>query len=298
MSRRPLQLLEDFGAEYKLNPYGRKPTSPEMIELLKDADGLIAGTEELNRHVLSHAPRLKIISRCGVGIDNVDLEATGELGIHVCNTPEAHVDSVAELTLAGILDVLRHVSYADRLLRLQRWEKQMGSLLREKTVGIIGLGRVGMALVRLLEPFDVRVLAYDIDQHQALEQRNRVEYCSLNELLKHSDIVTLHLPYTTDTEHVLDRSRLAAMKPGAIVVNCSRGGLLDEQALYELLTEGKLGGAYLDTFEHEPYDGPLTNVPNVVLTPHIGSYAAESRLRMEVEAVKNLLAFFQMERTS
>lgn len=145
-------MLESSGVDYQLNPYGRKLSPEETIALLQDMDGLIAGTEVLNRRVLSHVSRLKVISRCGTGLDNVDLETATELGICVYNTPDAHVDSVAELTLAGILDVMRRVSYADRMLRQGRWEKSMGSLLRSRVVGVIGMGRVGKAVVKLLPP--------------------------------------------------------------------------------------------------------------------------------------------------
>lgn len=263
------------------------------MALLQDVDGLIAGTEILARKVLSNATRLKVISRCGTGLDNVDLEAAAELGIHVCNTPDAHVDAVAELTLAGILNVLRRITYADRAIRHGEWEKPMGGLLRGKTVGIIGLGRIGKALVKLLHPFEVMILANDPCQDKAFAQQYSVRYFPLNNLLAKADIITIHLSYSSDIHHLLDRSRLALMKPGAILVNCARGGLVDEQPLYEFLKENKLAGAYLDTFEQEPYRGPLTELQNVVFTPHIGSYAAECRLRMETEAVENLLQFFR-----
>jgi D-3-phosphoglycerate dehydrogenase len=294
--RRPLELLEAYGAEYFLNPYGRKLQTDETLALLKDVDGIIAGTETLDRSILEQTPRLKVISRCGTGLDNVDLEAAVELGKRVYNTPEALVDAVAELALGGILDVLRRISYADRQIRQGVWEKPLGGLLRGKTVGILGLGRIGKAFVRLLQPFGVSILAYDLCQDEAFAKRYGVTYVSLEDGLSRADIVTLHLSYNSQVHHVLNRARLALLKPGAILVNCARGGLVDETALYDLLKSGKLSGAYLDTFEEEPYRGPLIELPNVVLTPHIGSYANECRLQMELEAVENLLRFFQEER--
>ena len=289
---RPVQLLEEHGVEYEVNPTGLRLDPAEAVKLLQDFDGLIAGTERLGRGLLSSAPKLKVISRCGIGVDNVDLEAAAELGIRVYNTPEAPVDAVAELALATILDLLRHVSRADREIRDGTWSRPMGRLLQGKTVGSVGLGRIGKALCLLLQPFGVSILAHDPVQDQEFARTHNIRYVTLEELLRESDVVTLHLPYSREAHHLLNRGRLAQMKPGSILINCSRGGLVDEEALYELLQDGKLGGAHLDTFEEEPYSGPLTGLPNVLLTCHIGSYAAECRAMMELEAVENLLRFF------
>ena len=289
----PVQLLEEHGIKYVVSPTGLRQDPAEALELLQDVDGLIAGTERLGRQLLSGAPKLKVISRCGIGVDNVDMEAAPELGIQVYNTPEAPVDAVAELALAGILDLLRSVSQADRMIREGGWSRPMGRLLQGKSVGIIGLGRIGKALCLLLQPFRVSILAFDPVQDEEFARTHSIRYTTLEELLKTSDVVTLHLPYTQEAHHLLNRERLARMKPGSILVNCSRGGLVDEEALYELLKEGKLGGAHLDTYEEEPYGGPMTGLPNVLLTPHIGSYAAECRAMMELEAVENLLRFFR-----
>jgi D-3-phosphoglycerate dehydrogenase / 2-oxoglutarate reductase len=289
-SREPLSLLDAAGVEYRLNPYGRKLKPAESIELLADVDGVIAGVELLDRNILCQAPRLKVISRCGTGMDSVDLAAAAELGIRVYNTPDAHVDAVAELTLAGILNLLREVGRADRLIRQGSWQKPMGRLLRGKCVGLIGLGRVGKALVDLLRPFNVTVFAYDPYPDEQFARENNICYCELPELLAEADIVSLHLPYSAANRHLLDRGNLERMKPGALLVNCARGGLIDEDALADLLRNGRIAGAYLDTFEQEPYQGPLAGLDNVLLSPHIGSYATECRIRMEVEAVRNLLA--------
>jgi D-3-phosphoglycerate dehydrogenase len=288
-SREPLDRLEVWGANYRLNPHGRKLTAEEITALLSDVDGLIAGTEALTRGVLEQAPRLRVISRCGTGLDNVDLDAAADLGIEVRNTPEAHVDGVAELALAGMLSLLRHVTEADRAVRRGEWKKPMGSLLRGKTVGLVGLGRVGRRLVELLAPFEVSVLASDPWRIPEFAARHRIEYAELDDLLQRADVVSLHLPYSGEVHHLLDRSRLDRMKPAAILVNCARGGIVDEAALADVLAKGHLAGAHLDCFESEPYTGPLCDVPNVVMTSHIGSYAVEGRVRMEREAVENLI---------
>jgi D-3-phosphoglycerate dehydrogenase len=288
-SKEPLELLESWGATYRLNAQGRKLAAEEIASLLGDIDGLIAGTEPLTRDVLRRAPRLKVISRCGTGLDNVDLEAAAEFGIKVRNTPEAHVDAVAELTLAAILSSLRHMAEADRSVRGGNWRKPMGRLLRGQTVGLVGLGRVGKRLIELLGPFDVSIIAADPHQDLDFAKTHGVRYADLDELLALADIVSLHLPYGVEVRHLFDQERLRRMKPGSVLVNCARGGIVDEEALCSVLREGHLAAAHIDTFEHEPYDGPLREIPNVTLSSHIGSYAIEGRIRMEREAVENLI---------
>jgi D-3-phosphoglycerate dehydrogenase len=293
LDERPLAMLAAAGFDYQLNPYGRKLTPEESADLMAGIDAIIAGTEKMDRELLSGLPRLKVISRVGTGMDAIDLRAAEELGIKVCNTPDAHVEAVAELTLAGILDVFRHISQAERAVRSGNWRKPMGRLLHGKLVGIIGLGRIGKALVKLLHPFDVTVLAYDLFQDADFARQHNVQYLPIEAILPEADVVSLHLSYSKDSHHFFNERLLNLMKPDAILVNCARGGLVDEDALLAQLQAGKLAGAYLDTFEKEPYDGPLTTAENVLLTPHIGSYAAECRLRMETEAVENLLAHFE-----
>lgn len=292
ISRQPLEMLSAAGMETVLNPYGRTLKREESMQLLADVDGLIAGTEKLDEEVLRHAPHLKVISRVGTGMDNIDHAAATARGIRLYNTPDAHVDGVAELTLGGILAMLRQVAAADRRLRQQTWQKPMGQLLRGKTVGVIGLGRAGKRLVQLLRPFEVSVLAYDPLEDSDFAHNHGVLYQSLADLLRQADIVTLHLSFSPACYHLLDEAHLGLLKAGAFVVNCARGGLVDEAALLAALQSGHVAGAYLDTFEREPYQGPLAQLDNVLLTPHIGSYAAECRVRMEVEAVANLLDAF------
>lgn len=287
--QRPLELLVAAGHEVRANPHGRRLTPAESREMLAPAVGLVAGTEELSAEVLAAAPHLQVISRCGVGLDGIDLEAAAERGITVLRTTDAHVGPVAELVLGGLLDVLRRISAADRGVRAGAWDKPMGRLLGGKTVGIVGLGRTGRRLVELLAPFAVAVLAFDPVEDRAFADAHRVTYGSLDTVLENADIVSLHLEYSAEQHHLLDATRIATMRPGAILVNAARGGLVDETALAAALAAGHLGGAYLDVFEREPYAGPLAELDQVVLTPHIGSYAVEGRVAMETEAAENLL---------
>ncbi|MBI4815771.1 MAG: phosphoglycerate dehydrogenase [Deltaproteobacteria bacterium] len=287
---RPLTRLAMAGLSYELNPYGRKLEEAEAAKLLAGKAGVIAGVEKLSRGVLEKQSELKVISRCGVGLDSVDLEAAKSLGIRVFNTPNAHVDAVAELTLGGMLSAMRRIPAADRSIRSGAWKKPMGSLLRGKTVGIVGLGRVGKRLVSLLLPFEVKLVASDPDRDGAFANTHRIEWLDLETLFTRSDVVSLHLPFTPATSGLVGVSLLSKLKGDAVIVNSARGGVIDEGALVEHLTKNPSASAYLDVFEKEPYSGPLATLENAVLTTHIGSYAAEARELMENEAVDNLFA--------
>lgn len=285
VSPQPLQMLRDAGFEVRANPHGRTLTADEASQHLQGVIGLIAGTEKLTAHVLGSAAALRCISRVGVGMDSIDHAAARDRGIVVHNTPAAHVDAVAELTLAGLLGLLRGVTSSDASIRAGRFDKPMGRLLGGKTLGLIGYGQVGRRFATLTVPFGVKVLASD---PQVLEAPG-IEVVQLEELLSRADVVSLHLPYSASVKHLLGAQQLARLKADAVIVNTARGGLIDEAALVAHLQANPKAGAYLDCFEAEPYHGPLASLPNVVMTAHIGSYAREARIRMEVEAVENLL---------
>ncbi len=282
--RSPLDELEKNKIDYTVNPYGRKLTKDEVINLAKDADGLVAGTEPLNEDVLKQLPKLKVISRCGAGLDNVDLAKSKELNIKVFSTPYGPTLAVAELTLGLMLDLLRKITIMDRELRTGVWKKQMGSLLKGKKVGILGCGRIGQKVAELLTPLEVEIAYYDI-----CTLEGAILLMSKNELLSWADIITLHCSANADGKPVIGEPELRLMKDNSWLINASRGGLVDEKALYSALKEGKLSGAALDVFDTEPYEGPLRSLNNVVLTPHIGSYAKEGRIQMEKDAVQNLI---------
>jgi D-3-phosphoglycerate dehydrogenase len=294
-SSEPVELLRAAGFTLMVNPHGRKLTKAETVELVREADGLIAGTETLDREVLTQLPRLRVISRVGTAVDNVDQVCAAERCIPVFNTPDGPTDGVAELTLAGLLALLRRIPQADASIRRGEFTKPMGRLLRGKTVAIIGLGRIGKALVRLLQPFAVTVLAVDPVHDEKFAEQFHVRYVPLEEALPPADVVSLHLAGSPKTP-LLGEAQLARMKPGAVLVNAARGGWIDENALLEALQAGRLGGAYLDVFAAEPYKGPLAGLDNIVLTSHIGSYALECRIGMEVDAAEKVIEFFLKER--
>lgn len=285
----PLKLLKDAGVDVGVNPYGRKLTPDECLSLYKDIDGLIAGTEVLTAGVLRSARKLKVVSRCGAGTDSIDIEAARELGITVFTTADAPTQAVAELTIGLMLDLLRGISREDRSIRVGVWPKNMGNLLSGKTLGILGLGRIGRRVVGLTQPFNLKYIAWDISPDRQFAAKYSIEFIGLDELLVKADIVTIHLPYTSELKGIIGGRELNLMKAGAFLVNTARGGLVDEAALYDALKERKIAGAALDVFEQEPYSGSLTELDNIILTSHIGSYAREARVEMEIQAVKNLL---------
>ncbi len=284
-----LQNLQSQGFEFVLNPHGRKLKELEVLEMLSDVDiiAMIAGVEPLTRNVLSSAKSLKVISRCGIGTDSVDLIAAEELGIPVHITPSAPVIAVAELTVSLILSTLRRTFEASQTLREGTWKPLMGGLLGSQVVGLLGYGRVGNRVGQLLNAFGAKRIAYDIFCDNSLFA-DTVCVKSLDEFIERSNIITIHIPYCEANHHLVDRDFINKMKVGSILINTSRGGIVDEEALYDALVSGHLAGAALDVFEEEPYHGKLLSLPQVMLTPHMGSYAKEARMQMEEEAAKNL----------
>lgn len=234
-------------------------------------------------------PHLKCISRVGVGMDSVDLEYAETKGITVVNTPDGPTRGVAELTLALTMSLLRKVPQADAALKDRRWEKKIGNLLLNKKVGVIGLGRIGRSVAQIFRALGNPVKGYDLYPNEEWASQYGVELCSMEELLSDSEIITLHVPGNTDGSPVLGVDQINMMKRGVFLINVARGGVVDEQALLEALKSNFLGGAAIDVFSEEPYSGPFCDLENVVLTPHLGSYAKEGKLQMEIDAVENLL---------
>jgi len=293
--REPLDLLDGTGWDLRMNPYGRRLKAGEVSEHIADVDAVIAGTEPYNAETLVRAKRLKVISRVGIGLDSVDLAYCRSNGIRVTYTPEAPSDSVAELTVANILNLLRHIHESDRSVRERAWNRLMGRLLREVTIGVVGVGRIGSRVIRLLQAFQSTILANDTDPSVHGTEMPNTTWCTIEELLNGSDVVTVHIPLDESNRHFIDRRRIASMKTGAMLINNSRGAIVDEAALVDGLLQKHLGGAALDVFEKEPYEGPLASLDNVVLTAHMGASARESRFRMEIGAAEDCIRVLKGE---
>jgi len=292
-----LKLLRDAGFEVMIREY---PGEDELIELIKGVNALIVRSKPLvTRKVIEIADKLKVIGRAGVGLDNIDLEAAKEKGITVYNVPGAPTQSVAELAIGLMLAVLRKIAYADRSMRLGRWIKKecLGHELYGKTLGVIGMGRIGRAVARIARlGFGMKIIYYDIIRcPREIEDQLEAKYLDLETVLREADVVTIHVPLTPETRHLINEKRLKLMKPTAIIINTSRGGVIDTDALVKALKEGWIAGAGLDVFEEEPLpeNHPLTKLDNVVLTPHIGANTIEAQERAGIEIAKKIIGFFK-----
>jgi D-3-phosphoglycerate dehydrogenase / 2-oxoglutarate reductase len=291
-NRLPIELLESAGISYRINPLGRRLIEHELADLIGDADVLIAGTEPITEAVMSRAPRLKLISRVGIGLDSVDLIAARERGIGVCYTPDAPAPAVAELAFGLMLSLLRSVHVANLEMHGGQWRRHTGRRLAEVTVGIIGTGRIGGRMLRRIPAFGTpRVLVNDLKPDPKLVPELKLEWVDKEEIYRSADVISLHLPLTMQTRNMIGRAQLLQMKPDALLINTSRGGIINEQELAEVMTSGHLGGAAIDVFTHEPYAGELAGIARCLLTAHMGSMSVDCRTRMEIEATEEVVRF-------
>jgi D-3-phosphoglycerate dehydrogenase len=266
------------------------------------ADALITrGGIKVTRGFMASSPRLKAVGVHGIGCDHVDLTAAGELGKVVLNTPHALTESVAEMAMALMLALTRRVVSADKAVRRGEWNRKYGDLrgveIVGKTLGVIGMGRIGSAVARRARGFDMEVVYHDVYRHEDLEEELGIEYASREEVLREADLISLHVPYTPETRHMIGSRELASMKDGVYIVNTARGRIIDQAALVEALKAGKVAGAALDVFEEEPLDpdSPLASMDNVVLTPHLAASSEEAMRRMAVQVAEGVLKVLKGE---
>ena len=291
----PFNLLTENGFEIINNPYGRKLTQDEVIDMASDCVGIVAGVEPLNQKVMDALSNLKCISRVGVGMDSVDLDYAKSKGIYVTNTPNGPTRPVAELTIALAMGLLRKVPQAHTNIKNKVWKKEIGNLILNKTVGIFGFGRIGRETARLFQAIGTKVIAFDLYPDAAYAAENNIEMVDRDTLFSRADIITIHIPGNSDQSPVITQDDFKMMKPSCLLINVARGGVVDEEALYQALTSGTISGAATDVFSQEPYQGKLIDLENIILTPHLGSYAKEAKLKMETDAVNNLIDFFKKE---
>lgn len=287
----PLDLLKASGRPYTIHRTGKRITTPELLEAGRAAGVIVASVEPYDAPTIAALPELRCISRCGVGTDNVDLAAARARGIAVFNTPDVPTAAVAELALSMFLSLARALPQQSALMHERSWKRLESHLLGALTVGVIGLGRIGRNVAELTRAFGAKVIGSDPHADAAWGARTGVELVPLEQLIATADIVSLHAARTGGQAQLLDAAAIATMKPGAMLVNLARGGMVDEAALYEALKAGRLSGAGLDVFAEEPYAGPLCDLPNVLLTPHSATLPVETRAAMEYQAVENALHF-------
>ena len=292
------RVLQDAGYDIVTPSQDQPLKEAEMIPLVGDVDAVLVGNDAVTERVIAAAPRLKVVSKHGVGVDNVDVPAATRAGVIVTSTPGANQVAVAELTLALILALARKIPHHDTVVKSGEWGRIVGTELDGKTVGVVGLGRIGKEVVLRLKGFRVKFLAYDVYQDTAFASEHGVRFTTLDELLAESDIVTLHAVLTSDTQSFIGERELARMKPGAYLVNTARGGLIDEQALYRALSENRLAGAGLDVFADEPpKNSPLLQLGDkVVLAPHLGAQTTEAVMKMGLMAAENIVQALRGEK--
>lgn len=278
-----VELLESKGFKVRLNPYRRKLSENESLDFCSNLDGLIAGVEPLTRKVIESSNNLKVISRVGIGLNNVDVIAAKESGVVVFNTPDAPTQAVSEMTLGMAILLLRKVTTLNKEMHLGYWNKIIGRSLSGLNILIVGLGRIGQASAKLFKSMGACIYYYDPYNDDSFEGYRRV---SLEEGLKVSELISMH---ASGDDVILGREEFRFIKKGSILLNPSRGSLVDENCLIDSLERASISGAWLDTFWQEPYKGKLQDFDQVILTPHCATYSKECRLKMESQAVKNLL---------
>ncbi|MGB7446691.1 MAG: D-glycerate dehydrogenase [Dethiobacteria bacterium] len=298
-----LQLLSEV-CRVELNGENRILDREELFQGVREAQALLCMLDDrIDDALLEQAPDLKIVANLAVGTDNIDIDACSARGIAVTNTPGVLTEATADLTFALILAVVRRIVPADRYVREGRfngWGALLftGGELWGKTLGIIGMGRIGQAVARRGRGFGMKILYHNRRPvEEAIARELEAEYAGLEDVIRRADILTLHLPYSPEVHHLIDRKELQMMKPTAYLINTARGAHVNEKALVEHLREGKIAGAALDVYEHEPALAPeLAALDNVVLTPHIGSAALATRIKMAKTAAENIVAALQGRR--
>ena len=295
-SNAPIELLEREGIAYDLRRNDEPQNRDGIIEKIGDAEAIIAGNDLIDRYVIDACPNLKYISKQGVGLDRIDLDYAAERGVQVVPTPFANTQAVADLTLSLMLEVQRELR--DKWIASDNpdWStKKLAHDLYGKKVGLIGFGRIGQAVAKRLAGFDCEIYVYD----EYAEKNCTFDFCKVNfvgkeDIFRIPDILSLHAPLTESTDKIVNKDTLALMKPDAVLINTARGGLVDEDALYEALKENRLRGAGLDVFAQEPPIGcQLLNLENVYATEHIAPHTVETNLRMGMDAAQNIVDYFR-----
>ena len=266
----------------------------ELIEKIKDADALVirSGTQ-VTKTVIDAAEKLKIIGRAGVGVDNIDIDAATQKGIIVVNAPEGNMLSAAEHTIAMMMSLTRNVPQANASLKSRKWERKlfMGTEVNGKILGVVGLGRIGTEVAKRAQGLEMTILAYDPFISEERAQELGVEMATVNEIAERADFITVHTPLIKETRNIIDAEQFAVMKDGVRIINCARGGIINEEALADAVKSGKVAGAALDVFVNEPpFDSPLMDLDNVIMTPHLGASTEEAQINVAVSVADEVIS--------
>ena len=286
----PLKLLQERGYELVMNSYGRLLTKNEMIEGLRDADGVIVGVDPVDAEVIAGAPKLKAIAKYGVGTDNIDVAFAESRGIAVTKTVGANSDAVAEFAVTLMLSAARRSAFFDAECRKGNWDKSNTIQMAGRTLGLIGLGAIGKLVAKKVKGFDMPVLAYDAFQDSGYAAANGVTYVDLETLLRSSDFISIHVPLNESTRGMISEKQFGLMKKTAVLVNTARGGIIDEVALIAALKSNRIWGAGLDVFEEEPrIRAEMLDLPNIVLGSHCAASTLEAIDNMGIMSAENII---------
>lgn len=290
----PFEMLKRYGYEIIRNESGKQYTESQLLDIIEDIDGIIVGLDPLSASVMRKAKKLKVVSKYGVGLDNIDLEEAKKLGVKVTFTPGANNESVADLAFTLMLSLSRNIIKLDTIVRNNGWEKVIGSEIYGKTIGIVGTGAIGKGVAKRAKGFDMKVLAFDIYPDNNFADKYGIEYVDKKTILEESDFISLHVPLTDEMYHFIGAEELNSMKETAFIINTSRGGIINEEELYNALKDRKIAGAGLDVFEMEPpVNNKLLELSNVILSPHCGASTTDATNRMGVMAAEGLISILE-----
>lgn len=289
------KILEEAGCEIIENPHGRPYTSDELKKIVGEIDGVVAGVDTWNEDIFLNAPRLKVIARFGVGVDNIDLDAAKKHGIIVCNTPGINSSAVAEQSAALIFSLMRRIPEMNETIRKGQWPRPMFHEMKSRTVGFLGFGAIARKLAEMLGGFHPEMIAYDKFPDQEAAKQLSVRMVSLEEVLKNADIISVHLPATDETRQLIDEETISEMKDGVIIVNTARGSIVNEDDMAKALRAGKVSGFGTDVFAKEPIslDHPLFGFSNYIATPHVSAETYENCEATSIMTAHAVLAVFQ-----
>lgn len=285
-----LNALIEAGHELVFSTAGKQPDEAELMRLLPQCAGYLAGVEPISASVLVAAKNLRVISRNGTGIDNIDLDAAQKLGIKICRAEGANARGVAELAMSLILSLARDIPRSDHTLKSDAWSRKQGVELENRTLGLIGCGRIGKLVAGFASAFGMSVLAYDLFPDKSFSLPGSFDYATLDKVMAESDFISLHCPPASDGRPIIDSEAIARMKNGVCIVNTARAGLVDDTAMLTAIESGKVAGFATDVFETEPPQmSALISSDKTIVTPHIGGYTSESVYRAVSVAVENIL---------
>ncbi len=292
IDRYPLDLLEKNNISYLINPLKKKLNESELVNLVGDCEVIIAGTEKISEKVILAAKNLKLISRVGIGLDSVDLLAAKNNGISVSYTPEAPAPAVVDLTMGLMYTLLRNAHIANIQMHQGNWNKYFGKRLTECCIGIIGAGRMGSKVIDNLKALGCKkVLYFDANVRLNTEDNDQIKFANLDQIYKESDLISLHVPLNSKTNNMISLKEMKMMNSDVMIVNTSRGGIINEKDLEKALSKNIIGGAAIDVYEVEPYIGKLSSYDNCILTPHIGSSTIDCRVQMEIQATEEAVRY-------